>query len=274
MKLTQEQIDIYTTEGMLLIPECFCKADVENMNAALLNLVREDTPGRVLENNQKTVRALHGCHITSKIFHHLVLHPSLLEPAKQILASEVYVYQFKINFKTAFEGDLWPWHQDFVFWDKEDGMVSPRALNVAVFLDDVNEFNGPMYFISGSHNQTYTHLQTPSQETASNGEKAEWMNSFVANLKYTIDRATITQLVDHHQIVAPKGASGSVLFFHCNLVHGSVPNISPHDRKLAIITYNSLENIPHFKGDPRPEFLVGRDYTPLQPIADNAVLFS
>ncbi|MBG1266527.1 phytanoyl-CoA dioxygenase family protein [Nostoc sp. WHI] len=267
MKLTKEQMEVYDEQGMLFIPECLCQREVEKMNAALLPLVKEDTPGRVLENNKKTVRALHGCHTTSEIFQRLILHPSLLEPAKQILASEVYVYQFKVNFKAAFEGDLWPWHQDFVFWDKEDGMLWPRALNIVVFLDEVNEFNGPLYFIPGSHKQSYTHLQTPPQQTTSNGEKNEWMDSFVANLKYTIDKPTITKLVNNHHIVAPKGPSGSVLFFHCNLVHGSVSNISPYDRKVAIITYNSLENIPHFNSEPRPEFLVSRDYTPLQPLA-------
>ena len=274
MKLTKEQIRVYEEEGMLFIPQCFSKMEVEKMNESLLDLMKEDSPGRVLENNKKTVRALHGCHNNSQVFQRLILHPSLLEPAKQILASEVYIYQFKVNFKEAFEGDLWPWHQDFVFWDKEDGMLSPRALNIAVFLDEVNEFNGPLYFIPGSHKQSYTHLQTPPQKTASNGQKPEWMDSFVAKLKYTLDKETITKLVKDSQIVSPKGLLGSVLFFHCNLVHGSLPNISPYDRKMAIITYNSLENIPHYKGEPRPEFLVSRDYTPLQPLAEKAVLLS
>ena len=33
----------------------------------------------------------------------------------------------------------------------EDGVPEPHALNLHVFLDDVTEFNGPLYFIPGSH---------------------------------------------------------------------------------------------------------------------------
>ncbi len=53
MKLTKEQMEVYEEEGMLFIPKCFCKMEVETMNAALLPLMKEDAPGLVLENNKK-----------------------------------------------------------------------------------------------------------------------------------------------------------------------------------------------------------------------------
>ena len=61
------------------------------------------------------------------------------------------MHQFKINGKMAFDGDVWQWHQDFGTWKNDDEMPEPRAMNVAIFLDDVNEFNGPLMFIPGSH---------------------------------------------------------------------------------------------------------------------------
>ena len=30
-------------------------------------------------------------------------------------------------------------------------MPEPKAMNVAIFLDDANQYNGPMKFIPGSH---------------------------------------------------------------------------------------------------------------------------
>ena len=134
--LTAEQIKYYRENGLLFIPELFCQKEVKAMQAAVDDLMVKDTPGRMLEKDNKTVRALHGCHLDSETFDALTRHPSLLTSACEILDSDVYVYQFKINFKAAFGGDLWPWHQDFVFWDEEDGMPSPKALNVAVFLDE------------------------------------------------------------------------------------------------------------------------------------------
>ena len=35
--------------------------------------------------------------------------------------------------------------------ERDDGMPEPRAMNIAVFLDDVTAANGPLLFIPGSH---------------------------------------------------------------------------------------------------------------------------
>ena len=58
------------------------------------------------------------------------------------------MHQFKINGKMAFDGDVWQWHQDFGTWiERRPDARRPRAMNVAIFLDEVNEFNGPLMFI-------------------------------------------------------------------------------------------------------------------------------
>ena len=56
-----------------------------------------------------------------------------------------------MNVKAAFEGETWQWHYDFATHHRDDGVPQPLALNLHVFLDEVNEFNGPLYFIPGSH---------------------------------------------------------------------------------------------------------------------------
>ena len=63
------------------------------------------------------------------------------------------MHQFKINGKQAFDGDVWQWHQDYGTWLTTTRCPSERAMNVAIFLDEVNEFNGPLMFIPGSHKQ-------------------------------------------------------------------------------------------------------------------------
>ena len=59
--------------------------------------------------------------------------------------------QSKINGKMAFEGDVWQWRQDYGTWNNDDLTPIERAMNVAIFLDGMNEFNGPLMFIPGSH---------------------------------------------------------------------------------------------------------------------------
>jgi hypothetical protein len=92
-----------------------------------------------------------------------------------------------------------------------------------------------------------------------------------ADLKYSLDRETIAGLVREGGIVAPKGPRGSVLIFHPNLAHASVPNLSPWDRTMLIVTYNSVANVPVPAGEPRPAFLVSRDTRPLVALTETLV---
>lgn len=61
------------------------------------------------------------------------------------------MHQFKINGKMAFQGDVWQWHQNYGTWLNDHMMPEARAMNVVIFLDEVNAFNGPLMFIPGSH---------------------------------------------------------------------------------------------------------------------------
>ena len=269
MKLTQDRIQQYKEEGMLFIPNYFSEAEVSVLREEL-SRIPEELPGRMMEKDNQTVRALHGVHAHSKIFQSLIQHPLLLEPAQQILGDSVYLYQFKINMKAAFTGDIWPWHQDYAFWYEEDGMPEPRTVSIAIFLDEVNQFNGPLYLISGSHKEGL--IKSEVHSSVVEDEDIGWEANVSANLKYCLDHATITRLVKRGQIIAPVGCAGSVLFFHSNIAHGSVPNISPYTRRLLIITYNSIKNIPRPHGEARPEFLVCQDYTPVQAVEDDVLL--
>jgi ectoine hydroxylase len=265
MQLKSEQIAAYERDGMLVCPGCFSPTETTTLNAEVHALMERDSPGRLFEADGKTVRALHGCHKTSEFFSRLIRHPRLLEPARQMLGSDVYLHQFKINIKAAFGGDVWQWHQDYIFWNQQDGIESPRLVNVAIFANEVTEFNGPLYFITGSHRHGMVE-SAPADEARA--DQPAWAASFSAKLKYTLDRSDILKMLEEGELVSPKGPAGSVLFFHPNLAHGSVPNISPQDRTLIILTYNSVQNLPRPVAEPRPEFLVSRDYTVLEPVAD------
>ena len=110
------------------------------------------------------------------------------------------MHQFKINAKAAFNGDVWQWHQDFGTWHRDDEMLNPCAMNIALFLEDVTEFNGALMFIPRSHKagviEAGHDLKTTSYPL------------------WTIDDETITRLVDEGGIIAPKGKAGSVIMFN------------------------------------------------------------
>ena len=77
-------------------------------------------------------------------------HPRMIEPIEQIFGEKLYMHQFKINAKAAFTGDVWQWHQDYGTWKRDDGMPEPRAMNIAIFLDEVMPINGPLMLVPQS----------------------------------------------------------------------------------------------------------------------------
>jgi ectoine hydroxylase-related dioxygenase (phytanoyl-CoA dioxygenase family) len=281
MHITTEQLKFYEDNGYLLMPECFSQAEVGVLKAQLPGVFADETPRKVVEKEGGVVRSVYGTHQRNEIFRRLSMHPRLVEPAMQILGSQVYVYQFKINAKVAFDGDVWDWHQDYIFWQKEDGMKSARVTNAIIFLDEVTEFNGPLFFISGSHKDGVIDVPARDKSNPVETEKPsayrdspDWISNLTADLRYSLDREIIVKLVERHGLVAPKGPSGSVLFFDSNLVHGSPNNISPFDRVVVLISFNSIENVPAFGAHPRPDFLVSHEAEAIVPVADNALLSS
>lgn len=260
MTLTDKQLSSYKDEGYLFLPDYFSADEMDILTTEVLKLRTTEKVGKVFEKDGTSVRALHGSNERSSILSNLTRLPRLLNTAVQILESEVYVYQFKINTKAAFSGDTWPWHQDFIFWHQEDGMPSPQALNVLIFIDEVTQFNGPLFLIPGSH----------KEGTIQNKPKGQgWEASFSADLKYTVPNEHVTNLAKQRSLFSPTGAPGSVLFFHPNCVHASTNNISPFSRNVIIVTYNSIQNIPLNKDNPRPEFLVNQNHQALEPCLED-----
>jgi len=274
--ISAEALQAYQENGYLLLPHCFSPAEIDVLSAELPVILAEDTPRRIPEINQVSVRSVYGSHTSNAVFRCLTRHPRLVEPAMDFLGSEVYVYQFKVNAKVAFDGDVWNWHQDYVFWLKEDGLPSPRIINAVVFLSEVNEFNAPLMVIPRSHKEGVIDVPayngTVSGNDKSSADRSAWISNLTAKLKYALDRNTVTRLAKQYGIQALKGPAGSVLFFDSNLVHASANNLSPFDRNVILITFNSVENIPVAAGRRRPDFLVSRDHSSILPVTDDAML--
>ena len=270
MILTKQLLERYQRDGFLFFPEYLSTTEIETMRAELPAIFAEDSPRRVLEEGGEVVRSVYASHLTNRVFQKLAEDPRLVAPAVGLLGSEVYIHQFKINAKAAFGGDKWEWHQDYVFWRKEDGMPTARIVNVTIFLDHVNEFNGPLLLIPGSHQEDVIDVDGRSEIPAAYQDSPAWITNLTAQLKYALPRATVTRLVTQYGIVAPKGPAGSVLIFHGNLVHGSVQNISPFERTIVCVTYNSVHNTLPVREKMRPTFLANRDYTPIKLQADTS----
>ena len=254
MKLTSEQLAHLDEEGYIFLPGRFSPEEARVLKAAAKEVYALDRE-EVWRESSGIARTAFAAHTYNEAFRRLGRHPRLIEPVQQILDGSVYMHQYKVNAKAAFDGEVWQWHQDYGTWKRDDDMPEPRAMNIAVFLDEVTAANGPLLFIPGSHKlgviEAGHDLETTSYPL------------------WTLDRETVTQLAEKGGCVAPTGPAGSMLLFSSLLVHASPPNISPFDRTIVYLSLCHVDN--HIRKFQRKAWIAHRDFTPIEPLADDCL---
>lgn len=266
MKLTNAQLIEFNQKGFLSIENVFTKDALNEIDERIDHFSENEYPGHILEAHGKSYRAFHGCHLYDPLFKDLIRTPAFIEPARQILNSPVYLHQLKINLKAPFNGEQWPWHQDYIYWRNEDHIEKDSIISVMVFLDDINEFNGPLYLIPGSHKDGVI------DSNKNTGSVTGWEADVSSSLSYQVNSELVAKYVQASGIYSAKGKKGTVLWFHGNIIHASPSNLSPYKRRIAIFTYNSTNNMPQDEGyEKRPEFLNGRDRSELLPLISEII---
>ncbi len=256
MKLTQTQLEQFDRDGYVFFPGLFSEREMRVLTDEVPALYAQRRPENVREKTGDVVRTNFAAHMYSAPFARLARHPRMIEPVEQVFGEKLYMHQFKINGKMAFDGDVWQWHQDYGTWKNDDLMPEARAMNVAIFLDEVNEFNGPLMFIPGSHKLGVIDAAHDTTTTS--------------YPLWTIDHDTISKLVARGGIVAPKGPAGSMIMFHSCLVHASTSNLSPWNRVSVYLSLCAVSN--HIRRFKRPGYIAHRDFTPIESLPDDCLL--
>ena len=261
MKLTAAQHAQFDRDGYLFFPGLFSSDETRALTAAVPELYSRREAYNVREKGKDAVRTNFAAHLYSEPFARLARHPRMVEPVQELIGEALYMHQFKINGKQAFDGDVWLWHQDYGTWKNDDLMPAERAMNVAIFLDDVTEFNGPLMFIPGSHKRGVVEAKHDLTTTS--------------YPLWTVDNDLIRQLVaraggSRGGIVAPKGPAGSMILFHSCLVHASTSNLSPFDRVSVYLSLCAVSN--HIRRFKRPEYIAHRDFAPIDCLPDDCLL--
>ena len=254
MILSQDQLITFDREGYLFLPDCFAEEEIAILRSEAEEICATERK-EVWREKSGAPRTAFAAHTYNEAFRRLGAHPRLIKPVEQLLGEPVYVHQFKINAKAAFDGELWQWHQDYGVWAREDGMPEPRAMNISVFLDEVMPINGPLMLIPRSHKSGVLEAGHDIVTTS----YPIW----------SLDNATVARLTAEGGIVAPTGKPGSVLMFHGNLVHASPPNMTPYPRKIVYLTLCAVSN--HITKFTRPEWIAHRDFSPIAALEDDAL---
>jgi ectoine hydroxylase len=215
-------------------------------------------PRVVTERATGAVRSVFQVEALSDPIAALARNPKVLDRARQILGTEVYLHQTRVNYMPGFKGTGFYWHSDFETWHAEDGMPIPRAVSLSVALTDNYAYNGGLMVMPGSH-QTFV----PSVGATPDDNYKESLKAQEAGVP---SQEAITELARQYGIEQFTGAAGSALWFDSNIMHGSGSNITPYPRSNVFMVFNSVENAlvePFAARSPRPLHVANRDFTPV-----------
>ncbi|TDQ04641.1 ectoine hydroxylase [Labedaea rhizosphaerae] len=213
----------------------------------------------VVEKASGEVRSIFEVHKISELIAELVRDPRVLDRARQVLGSEVYVHQSRVNYMPGFKGTGFYWHSDFETWHAEDGMPLPRAVSMSIALTQNYPFNGGLMVMPGSQRS----FVQCAGETPADHYKASLKEQEIG----VPSQADITALAEKYGIDQFTGPAGSALLFDSNIMHGSGNNITPFPRSNIFVVFNSVENTlvePYAAPSPRPTFIASREFEPLR----------
>ncbi|MER5969933.1 ectoine hydroxylase [Streptomyces sp. NPDC002055] len=250
--------DGFLTVDQLITPDEVAKYRAELDRLTTDPVIRADQRS-IVEPKSQDVRTVFEVHKISEVFASLVRDPRVVERARQILGSDVYVHQSRINVKPGFGATGFYWHSDFETWHAEDGLPNMRTVSVSIALTENYDTNGGLMIMPGSHR---TFLGCAGATPKDNYKKSLQMQD-----AGTPSDEALTKFADQHGIKLFTGSAGSATWFDCNCMHGSGDNITPFARSNVFIVFNSVENEavePFAAPVRRPDFIGARDFTPVR----------
>lgn len=253
--LTDRELRSVSDNGYLLRPRALDQAWLTPLREELQQIgsrTADDDP-RIVREPSGGIRSVFQPHLLSEMIAEVVTLDTVVPVARQLLGSDVYIHQARINVMPGFRGSGFYWHSDFETWHAEDGMPSMRAVSCSISLTENFPYNGALMVMPGSHRTFYPCVGATPQ----NHHQASLVRQEIG----VPDEATLTRMADVHGIDQATGPAGTALWFDSNMMHGSGSNITPFPRSNIFLVFNSVENRlrePFAATAHRPEYLASR----------------
>lgn len=147
-------------------------------------------------------------------------HGPLVDVAAELVAPNLQGAASVLSFKMRGNTKTYGWHQDNGY-----GELSPdTALSVLMALDDVDEENGCLWMLPGSH-------------------KAGIIEAGRANLANKMSLSDNDLTMDEAAAVPIHMKAGDCIFVHGYTVHKSNGNFSDRDRRLLFVRYAEADSV-------------------------------
>jgi ectoine hydroxylase-related dioxygenase (phytanoyl-CoA dioxygenase family) len=222
--LTPKQIDLYRTDGYLIVPDLLTAAEV----SAFLTEAAVPKPGPY---------GLHG-HRKDPQYRHLATHPNIIRVVTQLLGGLPRIVQTMFLNKRAQGGMGIALHQDCLYLPNE-----PNTLMACwLALTDTDAENGGLCVVPGSHSEglraarknrdDQEHASWETEHLMRDRDGREWTQTMVS---FQIDVPPERIL----RLTVPRGAG---VFFTGMTIHGSFANHSEDRPRPAFATHYIRED--------------------------------
>ncbi|MEM9682072.1 MAG: phytanoyl-CoA dioxygenase family protein [Pseudomonadota bacterium] len=220
--LSPDQIEFYRNNGYLMVEDAVSPAQLNELRAVTYDLIEKSRP--VTESNDiydldeghspETPRLtrIKLPHKQHPVYWDVLRNSRMTEVLNTLLGADTAIQNSKLNTKAPGGGAAVEWHQDWAFYPH----TNDDMLAFGLMLEDVDEANGPLQVIPGSHKgPTLPH-------TNRDGVFCGAVNPSDPDF-------------DYEKAVTLTGRAGSMTVHHVRTLHGSAPNLS--DRNRLIVFY-------------------------------------
>ena len=219
--LTKEQKEFYEENGYLMVEDVVDPEQLAKLQAITAEMIEESRSvtesdarydldkGHSAENPRLTRIKLP--HKQNPYYWEILTKSRVTEVLNDLLGPDTIINTSKLNTKAPGGGAAVEWHQDWAFYPH----TNDDLLAFGLMLADVDEANGPLMVIPGSH-------KGPVLSHHVNGVFAGAVSPEDPDF-------------DMGKAVTLTGKAGSMTVHHVRLLHGSAPNMS--DRNRLILFY-------------------------------------
>jgi len=216
-------------------------------------------------------------HKLDPLYWEVLKNSRMTEVMRDLLGPNVMIQTSKLNTKAPGGGAAVEWHQDWAFYPH----TNDSMLAFGLMLEDVDQANGPLQVIPGSHNGPVL--------SHANADGIFCGAIDPSDPDFQQDKA-----------VTLTGKAGSMTVHHVRMLHGSAPNVSDRNRLILFYELRAADSWPlvgsgsymSYASNPKPTFwkefsasmVIGEPTTeprmeacpirvPMPPAADNSSIF-
>ena len=236
--LTQEQKDAFWRDGCLVVPAAVTPAQLSALRGEITGWVEQSRAHKVpfgppcvdgrprfdmgTEHSAEhpALRRINNPSDISDAYLEVMRGSRMTDMVADLIGPDVKFHHCKINLKLTGAKTEVLYHQDFAYTPHTNDDVVTALL----FLDDIDETNGALTVVPGSHKGP--------------------MFSLFDGARFTGAVAPETEKDLLAQSIPCYGPAGSVCLMHTKLAHGSAPNAGTKPRGLYICVYTAADAVP------------------------------